>query len=263
MVNAVFKSASFQPASATDAIYVLRSERWACRLPDPNRFAHEPIGVSETRGIVGGVEQPVAAAHSETIERSISDALTVAFTEVLDDVDGVSMILIRGPAFPKTLGRFLSLRAPVEMNVAWITPFEELVGGAPLTLNWFGARSMAWDYESLLNSFPYPEAEPKWTVEFLDLGESRARYHAIVQAIDVTRSKSLAVPRALAFAETRLLPLNEHSYVATTDDAPAWLTANLPDYVLAPSITSGEGRGAVLFRWKESNNSQEHLLEQL
>ena|ERR1035437_8908505 len=101
----------------------MRSEDWVCRLPDPAKLVRRAFGYSETRGIVGGVDDPILAAQSETIERLLGDALTVCLAQLLEVQP--QLIFVLGPCYPKTLGRFLSLRLPASTAIVWLTRLRQ------------------------------------------------------------------------------------------------------------------------------------------
>ncbi len=187
----------------------LRTYVWRCALPDPNKYLEESFGTSEVKGIIGGIKQSFLAAQSELIERALGDALTVAFTHALDKVPDVRAVFVRGPAFPKTVGRFLSLKPPVDLEIAWVTGLGQQHDSRHPTsllfpLNWFGNRSMAWDHEGLINSFTYPSETPQWAVEFLERDQIVSKVSSITNLLDTVRTVD-ALPPAVELTKRLLL----------------------------------------------------------
>jgi hypothetical protein len=226
---------SFQPGLA-----VFRSQEWKCQLPNPNVYIEEPFGTSETRGIVGGVQQSILAAQSAAIERALGDALVLSFTQVLDEVPDVDVILVRGPAFPKTLGRFLSMRPSSRVTVGWVMSLKESQAHPiPLLfpLTWYEERSMAWDSEALINSFTHPETDPIWAIEFLNIGDSEVAVGAIRNVLDNYKTNDNGEPRDLWCARKLLRPGSASDYVFSKDKnepCPSWITEALSGGPVGP-----------------------------
>jgi len=89
-------------------------------LPQGSSWEPDASGVA---GIRGGVADARAFAVSEALERSIGDAITLLFCEVLDQLQESSAeIYILGPALPKVVGRLAALRPPRSVQLFWLTP---------------------------------------------------------------------------------------------------------------------------------------------
>lgn len=69
---------------STEGLTITAPRKWRCRLPNPAEYVDTYFGTSEIKGILGGVAQPLLAAQSESVERVLGDALTVAFAEIMD-----------------------------------------------------------------------------------------------------------------------------------------------------------------------------------
>jgi len=121
----------------------------------PRRF-----GTSETFGLLGGVSNEKQSLYSEACERSIGDVLTSIICEILDgDLQGdapEATILIFGVAFPKVVGRILSLRPPETVGFLWLCPrpFPEWIAegvnqSAIIGLHGWGV-STEWEDEHVL-----------------------------------------------------------------------------------------------------------------
>jgi len=106
------------------------SKGWI-RLPQTWRFSYpvsdgvvSKLGASKTLGILGGMENRRQYLCSEMLERAIGDVLTAAICEILES--GVTVnrttIVVFGLAFPKLVGRVLSLRMPRHVGVVWMCP---------------------------------------------------------------------------------------------------------------------------------------------
>jgi hypothetical protein len=239
-----------------------RSQLWRCRLPDPNTYIEDSIGTSETRGIVGGVSQPVLAAQSEAIERVLGDALVLTFSQIVDLLPSVTVVLVRGPVFPKTLGRFLSLRPSEQIAIAWIMSLgESKTYPIPFLfpLTWYEERSIAWDSENLINSFTHPESAPNWAVEFLNASDTEDAVRNIKDVLDNFKFGDREVPRDFWCAERMIRPQDAEDYVLSVDppgkECPEWmqkaLTTDGP--VGAPTMEGdavGLGRNLTIFPWK-------------
>jgi len=230
-------------------VALVRSERWLCRLPDPDEYVEELSTVSETRGIVGGVPQRILAAQSEAIERAISDAVTICFSQILDLNADVGLFLIPGPALPKTLGRLLSFRPEEDTTIAWISRNAERTDQLTSPFSWQLTRAMAWEPEGLLNSFTYPDHRPQWTIEFADLGESVKRAQLVTSTLESRSLVRGTTPRQLMFPQDMLLPDKEPRYLPTGGGLPKWALERLPDYVINPARDREEHRGLVLLTW--------------
>lgn len=236
----------------------VRSQGWKCRLPDPNIYIEDPFGTSETRGIVGGVDQPVLAAQSEAIERALGDALVLSFAEVFDLAPNVGVILVRGPAFPKTVGRFLSLRPSRRATVAWVMSLDDSrTHPLPLLvpLTWYEERSMAWDSEALINSFTHPETNPLWAVEFLNIGESGRAVEAIREVLDTYKTDT-GQPRDLWCAIQLLRPEGKPDFVWTEQSKrsyPKWMKKALEGGPVG-SPKEITARNLMLFPWQGLEN---------
>jgi hypothetical protein len=250
--------------ASRDGVSPLRCQKWIAALPDPNKYVEEFFGTSETRGIVGGVRQPILKEQSEIIERSLGDALTVCFADIVDGLSNVDTIIVLGPAFPKVLGRFLSLHPPKALNIAWIYPLSASQDFPLLRmlspLNQYGGRAMDWSREALLNSFTFPISNPKWLVEFVDLGE-REESFKYLKAILSDHSGEEELPRELAFARHLFQAQGEKSFVRSrsTPDLPDWMLIDIPD-VAAPILTKAFGSQESelpFFRWQKEPNAEE------
>jgi hypothetical protein len=236
-----------------------RSQAWRCGLPDPNTYIEDSIGTSETRGIVGGISQPVLAAQSEAIERALGDALVLAFSQILDMQPDVGVVLLRGPVFPKTLGRFLSLRPSDRMIIAWIMALgESKTYPIPFLfpLTWYEERSIAWDSENLINSFTHPDRDPVWAVEFLNTGDNESAVQNIKDVLDNFKVGERGTPREFWCAEKMICPADAEEYVLSIDGpairCPEWLQHALTtDGPLGvPTMEGGLGRNLIIFPWK-------------
>jgi hypothetical protein len=238
----------------------VRSQLWRCKLPDPNVYVEDTFGTSETRGVFGGVSQPVLAAHSEAIERAIGDAMVLAFAQLLEEAPHVNTFLIRGPAFPKTLGRFLSLRPPDGTVIAWLMPLKD-IDGPPLpalfSLNWYQERSVAWDSEALVNSFTHPESNPMWAVEFFAGGKPAETVRAIRYVLDNHIHKESGLPRDFPCARGLLRPPNGADFVFASGhiaEVPDWMEPQLvkSEVVSVPELedTVGVARNLMRFPWR-------------
>lgn len=247
--------------SFQDGLLPFRAQAWRCRLPDPNAYIEDTFGTSETRGIVGGVRQPILAAQSEAIERALGDALVLSFTQALDLVPNVNVVLVRGPAFPKTLGRFLSMRPSDRVVIAWVMSLtESQTHPIPLLfpLTWYEERSMAWDSEALINSFTHPEDRPVWAVEFLNTGDGAEAVTIIRDVLDNYKVGDDGLPRDLWCTQLLLRPRDASDYVFSEDRSaetyPAWLTQALSDGpVGGPALGKGLGlgRNLMIFPWRD------------
>jgi hypothetical protein len=234
---------------------------WRCGLPDPNTYVEDSIGTSETRGIVGGVSQPVLAAQSEAIERALGDALVMTFSQILDLLPSVSVVLVRGPVFPKTLGRFLSLKPSERIAIAWIMSLgESRTYPIPFLfpLTWYEERAIAWDSENLINSFTHPETDPIWAIEFLNANDNEEAVRDIKNVLDNFKFGKEGVPRNFWCAERIIRPFDADDYVLSVDGAakgcPDWMQKGLTDGgpVGAPTMEGdsvGLGRNLVIFPW--------------
>jgi hypothetical protein len=116
------------------ATYVRSEERdgWV-RSPQTWYFNYPPVdgmpgrfGTSETLGLLGGVKNAKQFRYSEAVERALGDVLTTMICEILDgndiDPEGGATILTLGLAFPKVVGRVLSLRPPERVRFGWLCP---------------------------------------------------------------------------------------------------------------------------------------------
>jgi hypothetical protein len=216
--------------AAPEGATLLRSISWRCRLPDPNEYVQQPYGSSETIGLIGGVSHPLRAAQSGAIERALGDGLTQAFAHLLDMGEGVSLVLIRGPAFPKALGRFLSLRLPSSIKVAWVSPLSAsssaFEANASTGLAWTGPRGINLDADGLLSSFGFPLEKPRWLVEFLDVDSSTERVMAVSESLSHLFETHFIAghdePRELAFAQAGLLPHATECFTGPETTEPDW-----------------------------------------
>lgn len=238
-----------------------RSESWNCSLPNPNSYIEDSVGTAETRGIVGGIHQPILAAQSEAIERALGDALVLSFTQVLDLVPNIGAVLVRGPVFPKTLGRFLSMRPSDRLIIAWVMSLtDSQTHPMPMLfpLTWYEERSMAWDSEMLINSFTHPESSPAWTVEFLNVHDNKMAVEVIKNILDNYIVVGDGKPRNFWCARQLLCQSDQRGYVFepanSKDDYPEWIVDALTSgtVVGTPAIDEGIGvsRNLVIFPWK-------------
>lgn len=236
----------------------VRFAAWQCQLPDPNAYTEDAFGTSETRGIVGGIAQPLLAKQSEAIERALGDALVLSFVQILDRVPSVKVILVRGPAFPKTLGRFLSIRPDEKLTIAWVmslkeTPTHPIPMLFPLT--WYAERSMAWDSEALINSFTHPDVDPIWAVEFLNVKDGEAAVTAIRDILDNYKTNS-GEPRDFWCAEKLLCDPDALDYVFSENEKgnPPWMSKALltekETPVKKPKEQEFHGRNLSIFPWR-------------
>src|ERR1043165_2782252 len=78
-----------------------------------------PHGASETLGLLGGIRSESQAIISESIERNIADLMTMCLADLLHMLEPTTLIarsdtkyllIAQGPALPKAVGRFASLR---------------------------------------------------------------------------------------------------------------------------------------------------------
>jgi hypothetical protein len=238
-------------------ILVIRAESWRCALPQPGFIATADRGYSEARGIVGGIPDALQAAQSAVIERVIGDALALSVCEIVDK--GLSdTILLRGPAFPKTLGRLLSLRFPEHVTVAWITPLQPSSTSNDETdillrrLVKSEIRLLAFQHEYLLTSFSYPENKPTHVVDFVDNGDSSQKRKRLVDLLgSELPAFNTRTTRYLDFAEFSA-PISESiRYMMNSKRAPDWLlTKELPEFVQSARITA---RGGYMFPWRPEN----------
>jgi hypothetical protein len=114
-----------RPTENGDCAIIQKPQTWLFTAPQVSGFLSDSFGASETRGLLGGIASPTLAMLSEQCERAIGDVLTYAVCKVLDSLDqkDVSLkIFIFGPALPKAVGRFCSLRLPDDISIAWISP---------------------------------------------------------------------------------------------------------------------------------------------
>jgi hypothetical protein len=104
--------------------HIKTPESWNFTLPPKSGFTSEQFGASETRGLLGGVASIRLESLSEQCERAIGDVLTYAVCQMVDrcDLPPSIKIMIFGPALPKVVGRFCSLRLPDTVTIAWICP---------------------------------------------------------------------------------------------------------------------------------------------
>ncbi len=177
---------------SSQGLTIAAPRKWRCRLPNPAEYVETYFGTSETKGILGGVAQPLLAAQSEAAERVLGDALTIAFAEIMDwGGPEASTVMILGPAFPKVLGRFMSLRPPKTTGIFWITPVSvppavEHMWHLLLPLQAGTGPAMAWSNEVLLNHLAYPNAErPTYWVQFIDTREVRSRIGSIHEVLNL------------------------------------------------------------------------------
>jgi len=240
------------PAGAT----LLRSISWRCRLPDPNEYVQQPYGSSETIGLIGGVNHPLRAAQSEAIERVLGDGLTQAFAHLLDMGEGVSLVLVRGPAFPKALGRFLSLRSPSSVKVAWVSPLSAhsfaFQWNPNLGLSWTGPRGINLDADGLLSSFGYPLENARWLVEFLDVESSTDRVKRVTESLNHLLAAHFIAdhpwPRELAFAKEGLLPQAKPCFIGPETTAPDWFEP--PSTLVGKPLST---RKRLIYPWAASS----------
>jgi hypothetical protein len=238
---------SFASCIAQDlGVTPLRSERWMCRLPDPTKLVPRSPGYSETRGILGGIADPILAAQSEVIERVIGDALTIALVQLLELQPAV--IFVKGPCFPKTLGRFLSLRLPVSSTIVWIARLRPGANTSnQMAMIPSSARKVAWDQDELLNGFTHPDGDPRWLAEFLDIGDRTAKTRIIKESLDRFGEKD--GPREMRFSEAIFLPDEQPNFVKQTRvDVPQWLVAQPPVLVKRVPLAA---KGPVIFEWAD------------
>jgi hypothetical protein len=161
-------------------------QTWQFAMPEEFGFARERFGASETRGLVGGVESPRLARLSEQFERAVSDVMTYALcgrlNQSLQKQDDEGSVFVFGPALPKMIGRFWSLRLPEQVRIAWICPVpfpgwlaergDELllVPGRHLTLSEDDLKSTAyhlWEDESLVAGFRWQHESTDYIVQYL------------------------------------------------------------------------------------------------
>ena len=230
-------------------VNALRSERWSCKLPDPRKVIPRSYGYSEAAGVfVGGVSDPVLAAQSEAIERSVGDALTISMVQLAEDLP--DLIFVKGPCFPKVLGRFLSLRLPKSLTVAWLTALssDNVLPSYVSTLS--SVRKVLWDHDDLLNGFTFPEENPKWLIEFVDVGDRLFKIDIIKSFLStVTRH----LPRVMRFCEGIYLPQGEVNYIRgqrknSRRDVPEWLVNTVPSVVKRSAFAAS---GPIMFEWDE------------
>jgi len=101
----------------------LRTPRtWFFTSDSINGFKTEKFGASQTRGIFGGVENVRQRVFSEVAERAIGDSLTVVLSEILARSENETRVEIFGPALPKIVGRFASLRPRSNVKICWVCP---------------------------------------------------------------------------------------------------------------------------------------------
>lgn len=104
--------------------FVRLPRTWEFSYQSADGFMVEKLGASETRGLFGGVENQRQKIYSEACERAIGEVLTISLCEILDgqDNEGDVSVIILGPALPKVVGRFASLRPPSNVNIIWVCP---------------------------------------------------------------------------------------------------------------------------------------------
>ena len=174
-----------------DGVSISPPRRWKLRLPDPIEFVDRPFGTSAVRGILGGVAQPWLFAQSEAVERCLGDACTVALAEIIDSGQfQPSIVMLLGPAFPKVLGRFVSLRPPTDIPICWVTPLNTLplmeqLWRQLLPLQAGAGPAMSWSNETLLNHFRYEQSQTsKFWVQYLDYGDDEKTVEMIQHVLE-------------------------------------------------------------------------------
>ena len=120
-----------------NAGHVYRPETFTFEMPSSDQFLRRRAGTSEIHGIYGGVADEYQRACSEVTERGIGDVLTLALCDALDGPIADlhieeplargqkcsghrALVFVLGPALPKVVGRFASLRPPPCVEVYWI-----------------------------------------------------------------------------------------------------------------------------------------------
>ena len=170
-----------------DGVELLCAFGWICPMPDPNRYIEGPHGTYETIGLLGGVLQRLAAAQSEAVERAISDGLTLALAQMLDLEQGSKLIIIPGPPFPKSVGRFLSLRPPQNTIIAWVSSSgndDNLPHNKSVALP---RRFTALRGEGLITSIPFDKNKLHCWIEYIDVDGSIARQNMVTKTLNQLR----------------------------------------------------------------------------
>lgn len=191
-------------------------ETWQFKLPQEPGFSRDRFGASETRGLLGGVPSSRLQKLSEQSERAIGDVLTYALCQVIDfiglerDAD-LTRVFVFGPALPKVVGRFCSLRLPESVAIAWIcpVPFPDwiasrgdellLIPQRHLTMEasqGFGAGAESWEQEALVNGFKWAANENSYVVQHL----CNRSYSNPVEELQLGRLSQVEA----VFARTRL-----------------------------------------------------------
>lgn len=237
-------------------VELLCALRWVCAMPDPNRYVEQPYGSSETIGLLGGVKQAGAAASSETLERALGDGITLAFAQILDLDAAVQIVLVRGPVFPKVLGRFLSLRPPSEKVIAWVSLGSGNIqgGGTSSGVERWPRRLVSFRGEGLITCVPFTHSGRQWWIEYVDLDGSlkhAERVQSLLNRLKVPVSAgAVPLPRELEFG-LRALPSPKDSSFVGPGNPPGWFKTPT-ELVDEPCPETGMGRSRMIYRWREA-----------
>jgi hypothetical protein len=124
------------------------------------------------------------------LERAVGDVLTTILCEILELIDpaGESSIMIFGLAFPKLVGRILSLRPASYARIYWICPrpFPPWIAEGVNESALFGALSSGfgteWDDETIVRTSSVTVSNPGASLYIQQLATSN-----IVVPFDVSR----------------------------------------------------------------------------
>jgi hypothetical protein len=124
--NGGFTIAAAYAVSYDDgAGYIRAPQTWQFLYPAVDGLPRTgTFNASEILGLLGGAPNRREELLSEAFERALGDVLTTYFCESLDFFikSDSALLLVSGVAFPKLIGRVLSLRPPENVAIAWIWP---------------------------------------------------------------------------------------------------------------------------------------------
>jgi len=158
-----------------DKITIGEPKRWKVTFPTiPEGQQRKPLGASETMGFLGGISDPLMAKKSEIFERVVGDALTVSLCFIIDNLPNSKQeleIFTLGPAMPKVIGRFASLRIPQHVRIFWIAPKSPPKGLESYIPPWvipsYPSYDHTYNYE---RDHEYPEYLEPWEDDSLVQG---------------------------------------------------------------------------------------------
>lgn len=206
--------------------FLRRPRTWRIQLPSGRDFSIAKFGSSETRGVLGGVENDRKRIVSESVERAIGDAITIGVIEVIDEFSRnwkESWIVINGPALPKVVGRLASLRPPSNVGIGWMCqqPVSNWFGyavGAELLLPTY-AKSISgtrWEHEDLVDGYETSQFDRNVVVQYLQMPSSPCTFD--VHAFELMNNAHNSLPIqglpcevALATAQTEHQVANPYS----------------------------------------------------